>query len=79
MYVLLVGGGCLGRKSGKELVQERCTKCHILFAIEAASKTRQEWMRTVSRMIRHGARLDTQEIQSVVSYLTRTYGPKNNE
>lgn len=48
----------------------------MLFAIEAAHKTRQEWVRTVSRMIQHGARLDNQEIESVVGYLTRTYGPK---
>lgn len=76
LCVLIVGEGCLRRKSGEELVHERCTECHMLFAIEAAHKTRQEWVRTVSRMIQHGARLDNQEIESVVGYLTRTYGPK---
>jgi hypothetical protein len=79
LNVLLVGGGCLTRKSGEELVRERCTKCHTLFLIETAGKTRQDWMRTVSRMVHRGAQLNTQEIGSVVDYLTHAFGPEKTE
>ena len=75
LFLLMAGPGCLGRHSGKELVQDRCTKCHNLFPVEAARKTSREWRITVSRMIKYGARLSNKEIRILIDYLTDTYGP----
>jgi hypothetical protein len=69
---------CGGRQpSPEELVQARCTRCHTLAPIEVSQKTQQEWNLTVSRMIQHGARLSDREAQSVVDYLSDTYGTEN--
>ncbi|MGA1790677.1 MAG: hypothetical protein ACMUIM_04265 [bacterium] len=75
LFLLMAGPGCLGRLSGKELVQDRCTRCHTLFPVEAARKTSREWRITVSRMIKYGARLSNKEIRILIDYLTDTYGP----
>ena len=71
----IITGGCWGERSGEELVQERCTECHTLAPIEVARKTRQEWQFTVYRMMGKGARLNDQEAQVVIDYLSRVYGP----
>ena len=76
LMILMAGPGCLGRHSGRELVQDRCTECHTLFQVEASRKTSREWRITVSRMIDYGARLSNKEIRILIDYLTYTYGPE---
>lgn len=61
--------------SGEELLQARCTQCHGLDRVEAASKTEAEWEDTVERMIGLGAELTDAETQTLVEYLAETYGP----
>jgi hypothetical protein len=58
---------------GAALVQERCTRCHGLSRIQAASKTKDEWTNTVNRMIGHGAKLNAEEKMAVINYLAETY------
>jgi mono/diheme cytochrome c family protein len=64
-----------GDLSGQELLQARCTRCHGLDPVEAASKTEAEWEDTVQRMIGKGAELTDAEADTLVQYLTETYGP----
>ncbi|HHS97468.1 MAG TPA: hypothetical protein ENK08_06155 [Chloroflexi bacterium] len=59
---------------GETLVQERCTVCHGLSRIQQASKTEDEWRRTVARMVGKGADLNEAEQAIVIQYLTETYG-----
>ena len=61
--------------NGAALLEERCTVCHSLDRVTSASKTRQEWEQTVTRMVGKGARLNTDEQEILISYLTETYGP----
>jgi FlaA1/EpsC-like NDP-sugar epimerase len=61
--------------SGEELLQARCTQCHGLDPVEAASKTEAEWESTVERMISKGAELTDAEAQILVDHLAETYGP----
>ena len=63
--------------SPEKLVQERCTKCHTLAPIEVAQKTHQEWEFAVYRMIDKGARLNDQETEAVIEYVSNTYGVEN--
>jgi cytochrome c5 len=60
---------------GAELLQGRCTQCHTLDRVEAANKTQAEWEATVERMRGKGANLTDDEAQTLVEYLTETYGP----
>ena len=78
LLTLMAGSGCLGTRSGKELVQDRCTECHTLFQVEASRKTSREWRITVSRMIDYGASLNNKEIRTLIDYLTNTYGPEKS-
>jgi len=78
LLILMAGPGCLGRRSGRELVQNRCTECHTLFQVEASRKTSREWRITVSRMIDYGARISNKEIRILIDYLTDTYGPEKS-
>jgi hypothetical protein len=57
------------------LVQEQCAECHGLDRVTRESKSRDEWDRTVVRMVSHGAELNDEEQAIVVDYLAQTYGP----
>jgi cytochrome c5 len=61
--------------SGPELLQDRCTQCHSLDRVTAASKTQAEWEATVARMRDKGAELTDEEAQILTEYLAETYGP----
>ncbi len=60
---------------GAELLEQRCTRCHGLDLVEAASKTAEEWETTVERMRAKGAELTDEEAQILIEYLAETYGP----
>jgi hypothetical protein len=58
---------------GSALVSERCTVCHSISRIQAATKTKDEWTATVNRMIGKGANLNADEKTAVINYLAETY------
>jgi mono/diheme cytochrome c family protein len=60
---------------GEELLEARCTGCHGLDLVQAASKSEAEWTSTVDRMIGKGADLTEAEAQALVEYLAETHGP----
>jgi cytochrome c2 len=62
-----------GASDGKALMQERCTVCHSTDRITTTHKTADQWTSTVTRMISHGAQLNTQEQQTLITYLAATY------
>jgi len=69
------GGEGQAAPTGDELLQARCTVCHDLGRVEAASKTQAEWEATVGRMRGKGAELTDAEAQTLVEFLAETYGP----
>ena len=69
------GGEASAAPSGDELLQERCTVCHDLGRVEAASNTLDEWEHEVEHMRELGAQLTDAEAQTLVEYLAETYGP----
>lgn len=71
--MIAVTAGCVG-KSPEELVEERCSEYHTLTTVKVARKTHDEWEATVKRMVDWGARLNDQQVQKVVDYLSETYG-----
>ena len=58
---------------GQALLNERCTKCHSLDRVEAASKTADEWKTTVARMVGKGAKLSAEEQAVLLDYLAKTH------
>lgn len=59
----------------KRLYQAACVQCHALRPIEATRDGRSGWEDTVHKMIVIGAQLNAAEMDTVVDYLARHYGP----
>ena len=60
---------------GAALLEERCTVCHGLDRTTSKQKTREEWEKTVVRMVNKGAQLNEEEQAILIAYLAETYGP----
>jgi len=69
------GGEGPGAPTGDELLQERCTVCHDLGRVEAASNTLDEWEHEVEHMRELGAQLTDAEAQTLVEFLAEVYAP----
>jgi len=69
------GGEGPAEVGGDELLQSRCTVCHDLGRVQAASNTLEEWEHEVEHMRELGAQLTDAEAQVLVDYLAETYGP----
>ncbi len=60
---------------GSVLLEQRCTECHSAAKVTGASKTGEQWERTVTRMIGKGAQLTDAEKTILIEYLAKTYAP----
>ena len=58
---------------GQSVLENQCVDCHNLSRIRSASKTRDEWSRTIDRMIALGAELTSEERDVLLDYLEATY------
>lgn len=58
---------------GEILMRERCTRCHDVSRVTFEGKSAGEWRATVDTMIRRGASLNADEIDTLVDYLAQTY------
>jgi hypothetical protein len=58
---------------GQTLMQQRCSLCHSLDRVTSAHKIIDQWTVSVQRMIAHGAPLNTQEEQTLITYLAANY------
>jgi len=63
--------------SGTELLESRCSVCHDSARAKGAKKSPEQWETTVTRMMGKGAKLSGVEKKTLVSYLAKTYKPKN--
>jgi len=61
--------------SGETLLQERCTACHSLEQVKQTHKSREEWERSVARMVSKGVEVNDDEQAVLVEYLVEIYGP----
>ena len=77
LLVGLVASACSSGGSeaseGEVLVETRCTECHTLSRVENALKTRDEWTRTVDRMVAMGAEINSEERIILLDYLEANY------
>lgn len=64
-------------KNGKALVERTCnTKCHNLDVIKAQRITADEWRPLVQTMVGRGAKATPAQVETIVEYLAKTYGPR---
>jgi len=59
---------------GEALLNERCSTCHSTDRVTSASKTVDEWVSTIDRMISKGAELSEAERDILAAYLAETAG-----
>jgi hypothetical protein len=67
------GSGNEGEIVGENLLDDRCTECHTLSRVKSAQKTREQWERTIDRMMALGAELNPDERSMLLDYLETTY------
>ncbi|HXJ42108.1 MAG TPA: helix-hairpin-helix domain-containing protein [Bryobacteraceae bacterium] len=54
----------------KTLIQNTCSECHGLDTVVSAAMSPEKWRATVNKMVKKGATLSPEEIDTVVDYLT---------
>jgi cytochrome c553 len=59
---------------GASLLETRCTDCHSTDRVRRVKNTRDQWTKTVTRMIGKGARLNEVEQSTLIEYLSNAYG-----
>jgi competence ComEA-like helix-hairpin-helix protein len=54
----------------KSVIENACTECHGLDQVVSNPMSAKDWRATVNRMVKKGATLSPEEIDSVVEYLS---------
>jgi hypothetical protein len=73
IFVSACGSESDGSVNGKSVLEERCVECHSLSRIKSEGMSRDEWSRTIDRMLSLGAELDSEERDVLLDYLETTY------
>jgi competence protein ComEA len=60
---------------GKDITVNTCTKCHAITNIISQHRDADTWTATVTKMVGYGATGTDDELQQIVDYLTKYYGP----
>jgi competence protein ComEA len=64
---------------GQAIVQQKCISCHALKVITARKASRQQWSTTVDQMITRGADISDDDVETLVDYLTKNFGPATGQ
>jgi cytochrome c5 len=64
---------------GKRLYEAACTPCHGLAPIERTRDGRAGWEDTVQKMVVIGTQLNADEMELVIDYLYKRYGPDGSD
>ena len=62
---------------GKAIATENCQACHKLTNLTKAHKNLDDWKETVQTMIDRGANVQPEQIDTLVQYLAKNFGPKD--
>jgi mono/diheme cytochrome c family protein len=72
-------GAALPAGEGKALVVSACLQCHGAKEIASQRMDAAGWGRNVHDMVSKGAQLFPDEIDGVVNYLAKNFGPKESK
>jgi cytochrome c5 len=62
---------------GKAIATENCQACHKLTNLTKAHKNLDDWKDTVQTMIDRGANVQPDQVDTLVQYLAKNFGPKD--
>jgi cytochrome c5 len=62
---------------GKAIATENCQACHKLTNLTTAHKSLDDWKETVQTMIDRGANVSPDQVDTLVQYLAKNFGPKD--
>jgi cytochrome c5 len=62
---------------GKAIATENCQACHRLTNLTKAHKDLDDWKETVQTMIDRGANVSPDQVDTLVQYLAKNFGPKD--
>ena len=62
--------------AGKALIDEKCVSCHGADLITGKQANKVDWTATIDRMKSYGAQLDDKQNATLLDYLLKHYGPK---
>lgn len=60
---------------GQAIVQQKCSSCHALKVVTGKRASRQQWSTIVDRMITRGADVSEDDIDTLLDYLAKNFGP----
>jgi mono/diheme cytochrome c family protein len=63
---------------GKSLALDYCQDCHRLTNLSRSHKSPADWKETVDTMVDRGARLPPENVDALVQYLSKNFGPKTD-
>jgi glyoxylase-like metal-dependent hydrolase (beta-lactamase superfamily II) len=63
---------------GKQILDMTCAACHNLNRVSTKTLAREDWQVIVDRMKGKGAELSDDDTATLLDYLLKNYGPKNN-
>jgi len=66
------------RDRARDLFEDTCSHCHSLERINDYALTKEEWRDETKGMISEGAVLTDEELDILLNYLAKHFGPKEN-
>ncbi len=63
---------------GNQPFERVCSSCHVLDKVTTLRLSGTDWKDKVDSMVRRGAMLTPQELNTVVDYLGKNFGPASN-
>ena len=72
---LAAGGQSLPPGDGQDIVQHQCAGCHALKVVTSKKASKQQWSTIVDQMVSRGADVADEDIETVVQYLAKNFGP----
>jgi competence ComEA-like helix-hairpin-helix protein len=64
---------------GQAIVQQKCSSCHALKVVTGKKASRPQWSIIVDRMITRGADVSEDDIDTLLDYLAKNFGPATGQ
>jgi competence ComEA-like helix-hairpin-helix protein len=78
-FVLASDENTLPPGEGQAIVQQKCASCHALKVVTGKKASRQQWSTIVDQMITRGADVSDDEIDTLLDYLAKNFGPATGQ
>jgi competence protein ComEA len=61
--------------AGKDATVKYCSDCHSIEQAVSLRQNGEEWKATVDKMVGMGAKIPDENVQAILGYLTKNFGP----